>query len=528
MATVSNFYGVDLGDPGKLAAAAAGELVEVFELLKPKASKTPLIRIGGDIDGSYLVPDDLDGIAACFSPGVNRIKYFEDFLTDHYGIQSHMCDFTCEVDQFTTPLKPGMQTFVKKWLDVSPGEDNISLEDWLREHDVPGDLLLQMDIEGAEYRNILATSEETLGRFRMVVLEVHGLGRMLQAPILRKAIAPFFQKLGRHFTTVHAHPNNCCGEFTLPGTDIRVPNVLELTLLRNDHFVPAEAPAALPHPLDVSRNVPRSAPLFLSEAWCDYRRPLESRVKILEDTLRYRDEVGSSSAEAELSGALSLTMQGLRTLSALLPPGPEQAGDLVEIAAGRPYELSAAYGTTSRTGVVKPRDGYFFHTEFGKDQSIRVDLGGQHPVRRIEVSNRPGHEHRARHIFAVLSDGEPGDGGQHVFPLYQEGPLRGGAWRECGIDLPDVAARYVTITSPMNTALHFSDLRIYTRADIDRPVEPPPGVAPRRALESVQRQLRRLPVRIPGRVRRPVRAALARSTRLTAAIGRARPPAGRG
>jgi len=94
LATVSNFYGVDLGDPGKLAAAAAGELVEVFELLKPKASKTPLIRIGGDIDGSYLVPDDLDGIAACFSPGVNRIKYFEDFLTDHYGIQSHMCDFT--------------------------------------------------------------------------------------------------------------------------------------------------------------------------------------------------------------------------------------------------------------------------------------------------------------------------------------------------------------------------------------------------------------------------------------------------
>ena len=123
-----------------------------------------------------------------------------------------------------------MQTFLKKWLDVSPGEDNISLEDWIRDHDAEGDLLLQMDIEGAEFRNILATSEETLARFRVIVLEVHGLGKMLDGPILRGAIAPFFQKLARDFTAVHAHPNNCCGEFSVPDTDIRIPNVLELTL----------------------------------------------------------------------------------------------------------------------------------------------------------------------------------------------------------------------------------------------------------------------------------------------------------
>ena len=197
MATLKSFYGVDIGEPSGSTAVATAEVVEVFELLKPKASKTPLIRIGGDIDGSYLVPDDLDGIAACFSPGVNRIKYFEDFLADRYGIQSHMCDFTCDVEELKTPLKPGMQTFIKKWLDVSPSEDSISLEDWLRDRDSQGDLLLQMDIEGAEYRNILATSEGTLARFRVIVLEVHGLGKMLEAPILREVIAPFFQKLAR-------------------------------------------------------------------------------------------------------------------------------------------------------------------------------------------------------------------------------------------------------------------------------------------------------------------------------------------
>ena len=492
---MKSFYGVDIGEPSGSTAAAMNEVVAVFELLKPRASRTPLIRIGGDMDGSYLVPDDLDGITACFSPGVNRIKHFEDLLTDRYGIPCHMCDFTCDVEQFKTPLKPGMQTFLKKWLDVNPGEDNVTLEDWIADHDNQGDLLLQMDIEGAEYRNVLATSEETLGRFRLIVLEAHRLSGMLDAPVLRGVIAPFFRKLGRSFTTVHAHPNNCCGEFTVPGTDIRIPNALELTLVRNDRFVAAPGPAALPHRLDVSRNVPGKAPLFLSEAWCDYQRPLESRVKILEDTLLYRDDVTGLSADTELSGALSLTMESIQTLSGLVTPVSKRDGDLVEVAGGQPYELSSAYGTSSPKGVVQAPGGFFFHTGFGKDQSIRVDLGSRHRVRRIEVTNRRGgYQERSRHIFALL-DGGTGDDVRRVFPMYECGPLPGGAWQECGIDLPDITARYVTITSPMNTALHFSDLRIYA-VDGDRQTEPTAKLAARRVLRGVKSRIRRLR---PGR-----------------------------
>jgi hypothetical protein len=38
--------------------------------LHPVVTTHPLIRVGAHGDGGYLVPDDLDGIAACFSPGV--------------------------------------------------------------------------------------------------------------------------------------------------------------------------------------------------------------------------------------------------------------------------------------------------------------------------------------------------------------------------------------------------------------------------------------------------------------------------
>ena len=42
--------------------------------------KTNLIRLGNDGDGGYLVPDDLNGIEACFSPGVAGNVNFEKAL----------------------------------------------------------------------------------------------------------------------------------------------------------------------------------------------------------------------------------------------------------------------------------------------------------------------------------------------------------------------------------------------------------------------------------------------------------------
>jgi hypothetical protein len=492
----TNFYGIELA--GADTAASTAEVMRVFQILKPKASKTPLIRIGGDHDGAYLVPDNLDGIEACFSPGVNRVKYFEDFLTDRYGIKSHMVDFSCDVDEFKTPLREGMQTFLKKWLDVTPGEDNISLENWIRDYDVYGDLLLQMDIEGAEYRNILATSDATLARFRIIVLEVHRLGAMLDGPTLRGVIAPFFEKLARNFTTVHAHPNNCCGDFAVPGTDVRIPHVLELTLVRNDLFAPASSgTVSLPHPFDVSRNIPGKPPLFLSDAWVDYQRPLESRVKMLEDTMAYRDAAGASADDSEFASALSMTMQSLRTLAS--PAG--QASDLVEVAEGRPYQLSSAYGTFSRTGIVKPSDTYFFHTGLGTNQYIRVDLGRRRRVCRIEVTNRRnGYQDRAKYLFAVLSSGDDAKGGASVFSMYQAGELPGGAWQDCAIDLPDVEARYVTITCPVNTALHFADLRVYAAKGGNRPK--PAAASPGVVTSLVRWTARRMPRSVKALVRR--------------------------
>ena len=45
--------------------------------LRPVSTDKPLIRIGSQADGGYLIPDDLEGIDYCFSPGVAEASDLE-------------------------------------------------------------------------------------------------------------------------------------------------------------------------------------------------------------------------------------------------------------------------------------------------------------------------------------------------------------------------------------------------------------------------------------------------------------------
>ena len=240
------------------------------------------------------MPDDLDGIDACFSPGVNNFKNFEDELTDVFGIKCHMCDYSSNVAQLKTPLRDGMQTFKKKWLDVDGGTDSITLEDWIEELSpaVDRDLILQMDIEGAEYRNLLNCKNSVLKRFRIIVLEVHHLHVVNDVVEFEKELGPLLRKLDKSFVCVHSHPNNCCGDFMLAETGLNIPNIHELTFLRRDRFDLVTTSdwhkPLIPHPLDISFNDRNNPPLFLSEAWCSKgSRDLASRIVIAKFQLDY-------------------------------------------------------------------------------------------------------------------------------------------------------------------------------------------------------------------------------------------------
>jgi hypothetical protein len=177
-------------------------------------------------------------------------------------------------------------------LDVTSSSDSISLKDWVEEQRVEDsdDLLLQMDIEGAEYKILLDISEELLRRFRILIIEFHDLDALSDPAILRSVFKPVLEKLNGMFTPVHAHLNNREGDRILEGTDLRVPQIVEMTYLRNDRYSKLAKSnlykPLVPHPLDIT-NEPGREPRYLGYPWTSEALMPQQRIKILTDSILY-------------------------------------------------------------------------------------------------------------------------------------------------------------------------------------------------------------------------------------------------
>ena len=167
--------------------------------LRPMNGGFDLIRLGPDGDGGYLVPDDLAGIDYAFSPGVSTVSGFEADLAAR-GMQVFLADFSVDRPAQANPRF----VFDKKYVGCLSDETFITLSDWknarIPEH--TGDLLLQMDIEGAEYETLLAAPAELLAQFRIMVIEFHSLNELFSRPFFEVASRAFHKLLMTH-SVVH-------------------------------------------------------------------------------------------------------------------------------------------------------------------------------------------------------------------------------------------------------------------------------------------------------------------------------------
>ena len=244
-------------------AAIEEDIEEALKLLIPVGCTHPLVRIGGNADGAYLVPDDLESIDACFSPGVGDLVAFEQELAEKHQIPSYLCD--ASIANPPDGLREGFHDFAPFWLGGFDGDDTQTLDSWVMgsKHKHSKDLLLQMDIEGAEFSCLLAASDSILSRFRIVLVEFHGLERISSSRFLNTRLLPVLHKLNRHFDCVHVHPNNCSG--TVEVLQATLPMVIEATYYRKNCNKGGPAPA-IPHPLDII-NCPARQEILLGRPW---------------------------------------------------------------------------------------------------------------------------------------------------------------------------------------------------------------------------------------------------------------------
>ena len=224
-----------------------------------------LVRVGPASDGSYLLPDDLNGVALNISPGVGETFQFETALLQEYGIPSMMVDASVDCP----PNLPKEMEFIEKF--VFPQNDSgtgISIAELVSmatgKWGPREDLILQMDIEGAEYEILKYINPEDLLRFRIVSIEFHDMELWVQNSFYARTLLPVFSKLLEVFDVVHSRANNSSHTFSYKGYFI--PSTLELTFHRKDRLISRNGYRSMPSILD-----------FVDESYTSQRTPFSTK-----------------------------------------------------------------------------------------------------------------------------------------------------------------------------------------------------------------------------------------------------------
>lgn len=242
--------------PGAPCATAIGR---ALAMLRPELTDTPLLRIGPDSDGGYLVPDDLEGIEAAFSPGVSSEIGF-DLAIAGRGIPCYLADASVEAPADL----PANIHFLRRFIGNEDRPPFVTLPSWVAQCAPDShELMLQMDIEEAEYDVLPTLSEAFLRRFRIIVLELHSLHRLAEPTWLQR-FGTVMTRLNAGHVLCHLHANNYADYIRLTGRT--VPQVVELSYLRRDRARPTGAEAPIPHPLD-RRNARKLPEIPNSAFW---------------------------------------------------------------------------------------------------------------------------------------------------------------------------------------------------------------------------------------------------------------------
>ncbi|WP_415299567.1 FkbM family methyltransferase [Candidatus Pelagibacter sp. Uisw_134_02] len=234
-------------------------LLKFIELLKPHDLGYDLIRIGDGNEAGYLVPNILDKIKYCFSPGVGQSSQFESDL-EKRGIKSYLADFS--VDKVEN-LK--ISSFLKKNINSYNSKNTICINDWIEQNssEYEENFLLEMDVDGSEFEILSSITEKNLKRFGILVIEFHYF-ELIAHEAFFKIYFPLIEKIRDSFEVSHLHPNNACPLIEASGVEF--PSGLEVTFLNKKFVKEKKKIKSLPHKLDKKCIIGKDD-IFLPSYW---------------------------------------------------------------------------------------------------------------------------------------------------------------------------------------------------------------------------------------------------------------------
>ena len=202
------------------------ELSQLLEIRKIPEGKE-LVRIGKEGNGSYMLLDDFNQDMHVYSFGIDVNTTFDEDIIARTR-KAYLYDHTISGIAFSHPDVTFFRTGISG-ID-EPQNDKMSLETLVRNNgDYDSDnLLLKMDVEGAEWEAIKSAPDELMGRFRQIAIEFHEM----TDPAKKDLTLEVLRKLNRTHDLVYINSTN--SKPLEKAGDIVIPSYMEATyVIRN-------------------------------------------------------------------------------------------------------------------------------------------------------------------------------------------------------------------------------------------------------------------------------------------------------
>lgn len=208
-----------------------------------------LIRVGRHNDGGYIMVDSFQnsgGVAYSFGIS-NDVSWDADMAARGYEI--FMYDPTIDALPVTHEkfhfFREGIAGFEFKKHSLNTLEHFINVNG----HADCDNMILKMDVEGAEWSFLATVASDTLSRFDQMTFEIHDLIAPKDKSVMNATLA-CLSKINRTHSLVHVHANNA-NPFIIFEDKILMPNLLELTYVKTANYQLADdADLYLPLPID--------------------------------------------------------------------------------------------------------------------------------------------------------------------------------------------------------------------------------------------------------------------------------------
>ena len=203
---------------------------KIHSLIPVLASPYKLIRVGNkNGDGGYIMADYFPDNAVAYSFGIgNDVSWDEDiaervttvYMYDHtisklppYKNTDKLIWKPCGISSSTSGVFSTLQRFI-----------------FINGHSTKNNMILKLDVEGAEYDVIASTPTDVFEHFSQIVIEFHNMHIFENIDTACFAL----EKLLKTHMPIHVHANNV-GRI-LKINDVNMPELLEVTYINKKLF----------------------------------------------------------------------------------------------------------------------------------------------------------------------------------------------------------------------------------------------------------------------------------------------------